>query len=165
MAGAAGEVTKPPPAILLEPASFEPAGIARTSKRLGLRSEASARFEPGIAPNNTGTGAARAMELFSLVAGAVPAAGAIDIYPRPIERARITVRTERVNQLLGTALSRDEIAAYLMPLGIEMPGNEAVVPTFRPDLEREIDLVEEVARRVGLDRIVRSVPSSPEKIG
>ena len=165
MGGAAAEVSESTTEILLESAYFEPSGIARTSKRLGLRSEASARFERGVDPNNTGTGAARAMELFTLVAGAVPAAGAIDIYPHPIGRARITVRTERVNRLLGTSLSADEIAAYLTPLGIEMHGSEALVPTFRPDLEREIDLVEEVARRVGLDRIARTVPASPEKIG
>ncbi|MDP9332964.1 MAG: phenylalanine--tRNA ligase subunit beta [Actinomycetota bacterium] len=165
MGGSAAEVSDTTTEILLESAYFEPSGIARTSKRLGLRSEASARFERGVDPNNTGTGAARAMELFTLVADAVPAAGAIDIYPQPIERARITLRTERVNRLLGTALSGDEISAYLTPLGIEMHGNEASVPTFRPDLEREIDLVEEVARRVGLDRIARTVPSNPEKVG
>ncbi len=165
MGGSAAEVSETTAEILLESAYFDPSGIARTSKRLGLRSEASARFERGVDPNNTGTGAARAMELFTLVAGAVPAAGAVDIYPQPIERARITLRTERVNRLLGTALSGDEIAAYLTPLGIEMHGSEAWAPTFRPDLEREIDLVEEVARRVGLDRIARTVPSNPDKIG
>jgi phenylalanyl-tRNA synthetase beta chain len=165
MGGAAAEVSDTTTEILLESAYFEPSGIARTSKRLGLRSEASARFERGVDPNNAGSGAARAMELFAEVAGAVPAAGAIDIYPRPIERARITVRTERVNRLLGTALSAPEIAAYLRPLGIEVEGSEATVPTFRPDLEREIDLVEEVARRVGLDQIARTIPSNAEKIG
>ncbi len=100
-----------------------------------------------------------------VVAEAVPAAGAIDVYPQPIERRRITVRTERVNQLLGTALSADDIAAYLTPLDIEVHGTEASAPTFRPDLEREIDLIEEVARRVGLDTIARTVPSNPEKVG
>ena len=165
MGGAAGEVSPTTTQILLESAYFEPSGIARTSKRLGLRSEASARFERGVDPNNVGSGAVRAMELFALVAAAVPAAGAVDLYPQPIGRARITVRTERVNQLLGTALSGDEIASYLTPLGIEIEGGVAEVPTFRPDLEREIDLVEEVARRVGLDQIARTVPSSPEKIG
>jgi phenylalanyl-tRNA synthetase beta chain len=165
MGGAAAEVSDTTTEILLESAYFEPSGIARTAKRLGLRSEASARFERGVDPNNAGTGAARAMELLGHVANALPAAGAIDVYPEPIERARITVRTERVNRLLGTALSEADIAAYLTPLEIEMQGTTAIVPTFRPDLEREIDLVEEVARRVGLDNIPRSVPANPEKIG
>ena len=165
MGGAAAEVSDATTEILLESAYFEPSGIARTAKRLGLRSEASARFERGVDPNNAGTGAARALDLFVEVASAVPVPGAIDVYPQRIPRARITVRTERVNALLGTALSAAEIGEYLTPLGIEMHGTEATVPTFRPDLEREIDLVEEVARRVGLDNIARSVPSNPEKIG
>ncbi len=165
MGGAAAEVSDATTEILLESAYFEASGIALTSKRLGLRSEASARFERGVDPNNTATGTARAMELLAQVAGAVPAPGAIDFYPRPIERERITVRTERVNKLLGTSLSAADLTGYLTPLGISVQGTEASVPTFRPDLAREIDLVEEVARRVGLDRITRSVPSSPEKVG
>ncbi|MCU1467850.1 MAG: phenylalanyl-tRNA synthetase beta subunit [Actinomycetia bacterium] len=169
MGGAEAEVSDTTTEILLESAYFEPSGIALTSKRLGLRSEASARFERGVDPNNAGTGADRAMELLVEVAGAVPAAGAIDVYPEPIERKRITIRTERVNALLGTSLSRDEIAAYLTPLDITLDGPVdelgATVPTFRPDLEREIDLIEEVARRVGLDSIARTVPSSAAKIG
>ena len=165
MGGAAAEVSETTTEILLESAYFEPSGIARTAKRLGLRSEASARFERGVDPNNAGSGAARAMELFVQVADAAPAAGAIDAYPRRIERPRITVRTERVNKLLGTTLTDTDVAAYLAPLGIEMDGNVASVPTYRPDLEREIDIVEEVGRRYGLDRIARTVPSNPEKIG
>jgi len=105
------------------------------------------------------------MQLFEEVAAAAPVAGAINVYPRPIEGARITVRTERVNDLLGTLLTTGEIAAYLEPLGIATRDGIAVAPTFRPDLEREIDLVEEVARRFGLDRIARTVPSNPETIG
>jgi phenylalanyl-tRNA synthetase beta chain len=165
MGGAAAEVSDATTEILLESAYFEPSGIARTAKRLGLRSEASARFERGVDPNNAGTGAARAMELFAQVAAAVPVEGAVDVYPQRIERPRITVRTERVNKLLGTELTGADIAACLTPLGIEMEGNVASVPTFRPDLEREIDIVEEVGRRYGLDRIVRTVPANPEKIG
>ncbi len=165
MGGAAAEVSPGTTEILLESAYFEPQGIAKTAKRLGLRSEASARFERGVDPNNAGTGAQRALALLRDVAGAQPARGAIDVYPRPIEPARIHVRTERVNQLLATDLDSADIAAYLTPLGIEVRDGTAVVPTFRPDLTREIDLVEEVARRVGLDHIARTVPSSPAKIG
>jgi phenylalanyl-tRNA synthetase beta chain len=165
MGGAAAEVSDATTEILLESAYFEPAGIAKTSKRLGLRSEASARFERGIDPNGTGTGAQRAMELFREVAAAAPVDGAIDVYPAPIERKRIEVRTERVNQLLGTSLAQGDVEKLLAPLGIEFTDNTALAPTFRPDLEREIDLVEEVARRIGLDRIPRSVPSNPQKVG
>ena len=119
MGGAEAEVADDTTEILLESAYFEPSGIARTAKRLGLRSEASARFERGVDPNGTATGAMRAMELFPEVAAAEPAAGAIDVYPVPVERPRITVRTSRVNALLGTDLPTGEIRALLTPLGLE----------------------------------------------
>src|SRR4051794_15043226 len=165
MGGAAAEVSDATTEILLESAYFTASGVAKTAKRLGLRSEASARFERGIDPNGAATGAARAMELLSEVASARPVEGAIDVYPQPIERPRITVRTERVNQLLGTALTGRDIAHYLVTLGIELHDGTAIAPTFRPDLEREIDIIEEVARRIGLDNITRTIPSSPAKIG
>jgi phenylalanyl-tRNA synthetase beta chain len=107
----------------------------------------------------------RAMELLREHAGARVADGAIDVRGSDFAPARIRVRTERVNQLLGTSLTDAGIREYLTPLGIAVDGGTAVVPTFRPDITREIDLVEEVARRIGLDRITRTVPSNPEKIG
>jgi phenylalanyl-tRNA synthetase beta chain len=165
MGGAAAEVSEGTTSILLESAYFEPSGIAKTSKRLGLRSEASARFERGVDPNDVAAGAARAMELLGETANARRLPGAIDVYPQPIERAHITVRTERINQLLGLSLADTEVQALLAPLGIELSGGTATVPTWRPDIEREVDVVEEIARRVGLHRIRRSVPSSPEKVG
>src|SRR5205823_1328939 len=142
-----------------------PSGIAKSSKRLGLRSEASARFERGVDPNDVAAGAARAMELFGMVAAAPRVPGVIDVYPKPIEPAHVTVRTDRVNRLLATDLSDADVQGLLAPLGIALDGGTATVPTWRPDVEREIDLVEEVARRIGLDRIRRSVPTNPVKIG
>jgi phenylalanyl-tRNA synthetase beta chain len=165
MGGQYGEVSDDTTEILLESAYFTAPGIAKTAKRLGLRSESSARFERGIDPNSCLTGAARALQLLVVIAGAQPLDGAIDVYPQPIERERITVRTARVNALLATELADDDIANYLTPLGIEMDGGIASAPTWRPDLEREIDVVEEVARRIGLDQIARTIPSSPAKVG
>ncbi|HEX5616439.1 MAG TPA: phenylalanine--tRNA ligase subunit beta [Acidimicrobiia bacterium] len=169
MGGTEAEVSHTTTSILLESAYFEASGIARTSKRLGLRSEASARFERGVDPNGTASGADRAIDLLVEVAAAEPEPGAIDRYPRPIERPRITVRTARVNALLGTAIDADRARALLEPLGIDCEGDGndfvAIAPTFRPDLEREIDIVEEVARRIGLDAIPRSVPANAAKVG
>ena len=169
MGGADAEVSDTTTEILLESAYFEPTGIARSAKRIGLRSEASARFERGIDPNGTASGAQRAMDLFAEVAGAQPAAGTIDEYPAPVARPRISVRSARVNALLGTELDATAMQALLTPLGVETEGTGAdfvaVAPTFRPDVEREIDVVEEVARRVGLQNIPRTVPSNPAKTG
>jgi phenylalanyl-tRNA synthetase beta chain len=165
MGGAAAEVSDSTTKVLLDSAYFEPSGIAKTSKRLGLRSEASARFERGVDPNDVAAGAARAMELFETVASAERVPGVIDVYPEPIEPARVTIRTARVNRVLPAELSDLDIERLLTPLGIDIVDGTAIVPTWRPDVEREIDLIEEVARRIGLDRIPRTVPASPAKIG
>jgi phenylalanyl-tRNA synthetase beta chain len=167
MGGRDSEVDEQTREILLESAYFEPAGIAASAKRLGLRSEASARFERGIDPNGAATGAARAMELLAEVAGATVVDGAIDLYPKLIERPRITVRTARVNAILGSALEAAAVKELIRPLDIEISGEEdaddfvAAPPTARPDLEREIDIVEEVGRCFGLNNIGRTVPRNP----
>src|SRR5205085_298994 len=97
-----------------------PGGISRSSKRLGLRSESSARFERGIDPNGCAAGADRAIELLLQVAAAQPSDVAIDVYPEPVERPRVTVRTARVNAILGTALDTATVHALLEPLGIDV---------------------------------------------
>ena len=107
MGGAAAEVSGTTTAILLESAYFEASGIAKTSKRLGLRSEASARFERGVDPNDVAAGAARAMELLVEVADRAPATRRRSTCTRSrIRRRRIVVRTDRVNRLLGDCAHR-----------------------------------------------------------
>lgn len=170
MGGATAEVGDDTTEIVLEAAYFDPMTISRTSKRLGLRSESSARFERGIDPNAVLAGSDRAVELLIEHAAARVLTDVVDAYPSVIAAPRVTVRAPRVNQILGTALGTDEVVALLAPLGItcETDGADAitaVVPTFRPDIEREIDLIEEVARRLGLDAIPRTLPSSPDHVG
>jgi phenylalanyl-tRNA synthetase beta chain len=181
MGGSTSEVSDATTEILLESAYFERMGIARSSKRLKLRSESSARFERGIDPDAIAVNAERAMELLVEVAGAQVAPDAVDVYPAPVERTRVRLRTSRVNAVLGTALDAEDVWDSLAPLGIELDtaldfdaleseraaDDEvvAIVPTFRPDLEREIDLVEEVARRVGFDAIGRTLPDTHGQVG
>ena len=158
-----------PPPSCLESAYFERMGIARSSKRLKLRSESSARFERGTDPDGVATGAERAMELLANVAAARVAPDAVDQYPHPVVRPHITLRTSRVNAILGTELRDTDVLDALRPLEIDVTGNGddivAIPPTFRPDLEREIDLIEEVARRVGFDRIGRTVARPRDQVG
>jgi phenylalanyl-tRNA synthetase beta chain len=169
MGGGDSEVSAATRAILLESAYFERMGIARSSKRLKLRSEASARFERGTDPEGVAAAAERAMELLAAVANADVARDAVDQYPRPVTRPRIGLRTSRVNGILGTAVSDTQVLDALQPLEIDVTGRGddlvATPPTFRPDLEREIDLIEEVARRVGFDAIGRSVARPRDQIG
>ncbi|MGH9036917.1 MAG: phenylalanine--tRNA ligase subunit beta, partial [Acidimicrobiia bacterium] len=132
--------------------------------------ESSARFERGVDPNGVGTAADRAWELFTQVAGGQAAAGVLDAYPQPVEPARIRLRTARVNDVLGTDLDTGRVRDYLEPLGLAVATEDVplddqldfVVPTFRPDLEREIDLVEEVARHHGYNNITRTLPRRAE---
>jgi phenylalanyl-tRNA synthetase beta chain len=173
MGGATAEVSEMTTEILLESAYFERMGIARTSKRLKLRSESSARFERGIDPEAVARNAERAMELLAEVAGARVAPDAHDVYPAPVSRSQIRVRSSRVNAVLGTQLDAEDVWEALVPLGIELDGEPSsgsdivivTVPTFRPDLDREIDLVEEVARRIGFDRIGRTLPETHGQVG
>jgi phenylalanyl-tRNA synthetase beta chain len=175
MGGSTSEVSGTTTEILLESAYFERMGIARSSKRLKLRSESSARFERGIDPDAIAVNAERAMELLVAVAGAQVAPDACDVHPAPVERTRIRVRASRVNAVLGTDLDAEDVWDSLAPLGIELSSSDvdgaaadelvAVVPSFRPDLEREIDLVEEVARRIGFDRIGRTLPDTHGQVG
>src|SRR3954463_16225746 len=118
MGGSTSEVSDATVEILLESAYFERMGIARSSKRLKLRSESSARFERGIDPDATAVNAERAMELLVEVASAQVAPDAVDVYPSPVERTRVRVRTTRVNAVLGTDLDAEDVWDSLAPLGI-----------------------------------------------
>lgn len=139
--------------------------IARSSKFMGLRSEASARFERGVDPAIAELAARRLAELLApsgarLVQGSVTVHGDLPVTPA------VRVRTNRVNQLLGTAIATDEIVSLLTPIGFvcEEAGESDVfsvtVPTFRPDTTTETDVIEEIARHFGYSRIVGRAPTS-----
>jgi len=164
MGGASSEISAATTTVALEAAWFDPVAVARTSKRVGLRTEASVRFERGVDVDGVGRAVARFCQLAGQVAGARVTGGTVDVrgdLPRP---ARVVVRTSRVNALLGTALSPGEVSGYLQPLGFRCTptgdGDFRVdIPSWRPDSEREIDVVEEVARHHGYSRIERTMPA------
>jgi phenylalanyl-tRNA synthetase beta chain len=164
------EVSDTTTEVLLESAYFTGDGILRTSKRLGLRTESSARFERGVDPNGTAAAAERAWELFTEIASGQTATGALDEYPAPIAPIRVSLRTARVNDVLGTDLDTATIQGHLAPLGFAPAASrdgavEYEVPTYRPDVEREIDLIEEVARHHGYNNIARTLPRMKEPSG
>lgn len=163
MGGASSEISPTTTAVLLEAAYFDPMAIARSSKRLGLRTEASARFERGCDPEGIDRSVARFVEVLGT---GEPAAGSLDVWDRPAAAPPIRLRTGRVNALLGTDLGLDEVRSLLSPIGFRAePAGEGaldvVPPSFRPDATTEIDLVEEVGRHHGFSRIPRTVPDSP----
>ncbi|MSP60484.1 MAG: phenylalanine--tRNA ligase subunit beta [Myxococcales bacterium] len=163
MGGRHSEVGPATTRILLESAHFAGPRIRRTARRLGLHSEASQRFERGTDPNDGVTlSSLRCARRIALSTGARIARGAIDRYPHPIDPRAIVLRPDRTERLLGTPVSPSEQARILTSLGLTCEGDEGplrcLVPTFRPDLTREIDLIEEVARVHGYDRVPATLP-------
>ena len=163
MGGASSEISETTSTVLLEAAWFSPTAIARTSKRLALRTEASVRFERGVDPVGTDRSVARFCQLSVDVASAAVGGPMVDVRGGISPPPRVVVRTARVNTVLGTALSADDVAGYLEPIGFSCSAGDGgdlsvQIPTWRPDCEREIDLIEEVARHHGYERIARTLP-------
>ena len=156
MGGADTEVDTASTRILVEAAYWDPPAILVTSRRLGLRSEASSRFERGMDPNFCHLAADRVAQLLAGTAGATVVAGRVDAYPAPIEPRKISLAGDEIERHLGIALEPGEAAAFLERLGFAVaPGepSEVTVPTRRGDVERPVDLVEEIGRLAGFDRI------------
>jgi phenylalanyl-tRNA synthetase beta chain len=156
MGGAASEVSAGTTDVLLECAYFSPRRIRATRTALGLSTEASHRYERGIDPEALPDHLARALELLTAVAGGAVEGTPVDVYPAPIPATTIFLRDRRVAHLLGVEVPRAEIERVLTALGcVVSPKGDRLavqVPTYRPDLTREVDLIEEVARIVGYDR-------------
>jgi phenylalanyl-tRNA synthetase beta chain len=167
MGGADTEIDAATTEVLLEMAWFLPIAIAKTSRRMRLRSEASARFEKGTDPEAIDLAHARFAELLA-PSGARLEAGMVDVRGELPAREPIRVRTARLNRLLGIELTADEVTELLTPIGFasdtvkgDPTADVAVtVPSWRYDSSIEIDVVEEVARHYGYSRIGRSVPTS-----
>lgn len=157
MGGAASEVTPNTVNVLIESAHFTPRVVRRGAYRLGLATEASKRFERWVDPNGARRAADRAAQLLAQIAGGHVAAGAVDRYVAPVAEAVVTLRPARCNAVLGLKISVATQRELLERLGFKVSENEgvlrAVVPTHRRDIEREIDLIEEVARLYGYNRV------------
>lgn len=159
MGGASAEISDATTDVALEMAWFLPRGVGRTARRLGLRTEAAARFERGCDPEVIPAAAARFAALAAEVCGTTLAPGGVDEQGELPDRSPIRVRTARVNQVLGTELTTDDISALLAPIGFTpTPAGDdldVALPTWRLDAATEIDVVEEVARHHGYARIPR----------
>src|SRR5262249_46472093 len=150
MGGALTEIDATTTDVLLEMAWFQPMAIAKTARRLNLRSEASARFEKGCDPYDIERSALRFASLLGAGAQGGPrrVAGLVDARGELPARAPVRVRTERVNAMLGTSISRDEIASYLAPIGFDAApvagadDLDVTIPSYRYDSSTEIDVIE-----------------------
>lgn len=163
MGGYDSEITESTCDMLLESANFSASSIRSTSKKLGMHTEASYRFEREADPEGVIPALDRATQLIVEIAGGSTCKGIVDVYPGMRERLQIQLRTDRVNFILGTKLDPPEIDRILINLGfgVIQQGNnnfQVTVPSFRPDITREIDLIEEIARVYGYDNIPTSLP-------
>lgn len=169
MGGLATEVTANTRNVLLESAWFNPISIRKTSKALGLRSESSSRFEKGIDLTGCLRAARRASRLLADMGAGVVAPGEVDNYPSPYVPKTIVLRPERVEHILGTPVSAEDSADILgsLEFGVQKDGAGLMVtvPGHRPDVSLEVDLIEEVARIYGYNRIPVTLPSGASTKG
>ena len=163
MGGGNSEISAATTNILLESAYFDPSAIRRTSKRLGLHTESSHRFERGADIVVLTRALDRAAALIAELAGGTVASGTLDVYPRKLATRTVRARVERINAILGFHLQPEEIRRIFENLEFAVaddgPGVFRVeIPSFRVDIEREIDLVEEVVRLHGYDQVPVTMP-------
>jgi phenylalanyl-tRNA synthetase beta chain len=165
MGGADTEVTANTRRVLLESAWFAPASIRRTAKRLGLRTEASFRFERSTDIEGVALAADRAAASIAALSGGRVAKGRVDVYPSARPSAPISLRLKRVEDLLGMPVARGDVVSRLKALGLSVsPATRgtltAVPPSYRSDLSREIDVIEEIVRLGGYENVPTTVPES-----
>lgn len=163
MGGLNSEVTNNTKNILLESAYFDPPTIRKTSKRTGLRSDSSYRFERGVDPNNVVNALNRAASLILEFAGGKLSKSALDVYKKEIFPSEVNVSVERINRVLGINITSTEIVEILKSLEIEIVESDdsklkLLIPTFRVDITREVDVIEEVGRMVGYNNIPTVTP-------
>ena len=162
MGGARSEVSPETVNVLMEAASWDPPTIMYMSRRHNLRSEASTRFERGVDPNLADEANRRATAMVAELAGGEVPESAIDVIGTAVEPVTVELEIAEVTRLLGPGFTRDGVVGILSRLGMEVRGQDAmevVVPTFRPDVTRQADLVEEIARIHGFDKFAATLPT------
>ncbi len=168
MGGENSEISPGTSRVLIESAYFDPISIRKTAKRLALNTDASHRFERGVDPEGTVRAARRAAQLMAEIGGGTLVGGIIDAHPKPVERKTIQLDTDRTNRHLGTALNTADIAHHLSSIEFVVeetgPGALSVIPpSFRVDVSRPEDLMEEVARLWGYNQIRTTFPKISAK--
>src|SRR6266571_3381115 len=166
MGGEASGIGRATANVLLESAWFEPVPVRAAARALGLRTDASHRFERGADPEAVLPALDRAAQIIASIAGGTVTSRPIDVHPRPLPKRLIPFRPARARHLLGAAIPEDAMRGILERLGFVLsPGRDGAwsvsVPSFRRDVEREVDLIEEVARHRGYDAIPESLPVLP----
>lgn len=143
--------------IVFESAMFNGPSVRTTAKKLGMRTEASGRYEKGLDPNGCLRCLNRALELVQLLDAGDVVNGVMDVWTKKREERKVLLRPDMVNKLLGTQLEKQQMIDILLPLGFTMDGDYVVVPSERWDVERDCDIAEEVARYVGYNKMPSTI--------
>ena len=167
MGGENSMITDDVKTMMFEAACFDGTNIRLSSKRVGLRTDASGKFEKGLDPNNAQAAIDRACQLIEEFGAGEVVGGMVDVYSKKKEPVRVTFEPEKINALLGTDISREEMLKYFdkIELAYDEATNEIVAPTFRHDIFRTADLAEEVARFYGYDNIPTTLPKGEATTG
>ena len=167
MGGENSMITDDVHTMLFEAACFDGTNIRKSSKKVGLRTDASGKFEKGLDPNNAQAAIDRACQLVEEMGAGEVVGGMVAVYAEKREPVRITFQPDEINVLLGTDISAEDMLGYFEKIGLsyEKETNEVIIPTFRQDLLRTADLAEEVARFFGYDNIPTTLPSGESTMG
>ena len=165
MGGENSMITENTKEILLESANFDGNHIRLTSKNIGLRTDASSKYEKCLDPNLTMLALERACQLIEQLGCGKVVKEVFDFYPNQIKEWEVTYSSEKVNSLLGTDISEKEMIDLLSLIDVKADGNTAKIPTFRTDLETEADLAEEIARFYGYDKIEQTLSTGTPTVG
>ena len=167
MGGENSMITDDVHTMLFEAACFDGTNIRKSSKKVGLRTDASGKFEKGLDPNNAKAAIDRACQLVEELGAGEVVGGIVDVYGKKKEPVRVPFDAEKINAILGTDISREEMLSYFKMLDLEYDAetNEVIAPAFRHDLFRLADLAEEVARFYGYDNIPTTLPTGEATAG
>ena len=167
MGGENSMITDDVKTMMFEAACFDGTNIRLSAKRIGLRTDASGKFEKGLDPNNAEDAINRACQLIEKLGAGEVVGGMVDVYTKKKEPVRIPFQPERINALLGTDVSEEDMLSYFkkIDLGYDAEKREVIAPTFRHDLFRMADLAEEVARFYGYDNIPTTLPKGESTLG
>lgn len=167
MGGENSKITDDVKTMVFEAACFNGTNIRLSAKKVGLRTDASGKFEKGLDPNNAQAAIDRACQLIEELGAGEVVGGMIDVYPEKRGERRITFDPVKINSLLGTEIAPETMKTYFekLELGFDETAQEIIVPTFRQDLERMADIAEEVARFYGYDNIPTTLPNGEATTG
>lgn len=167
MGGENSKITDNVKTVLFEAACFDGTNIRLSSKKLGLRTDASAKFEKGLDPNNTMEAMNRACQLIEELGAGEVVGGCVDVYENEVQPKKIKLNSDKINNLLGTNILENQMIQYFKKIDLEYDEQtkEVIIPTWRQDLECMADLAEEVARFYGYDKIDITLPKGESTTG